>query len=360
MIALPIRPNELSNAEHYSSTSDRNAFQTDGDRAARDYVVSSLNASGETDRSLSQGKRVFVDPSQILLQENTCLQGSQTVVTHASILALTCCGIPQKICSLDGECRSCGRCEEVSFCRRCNTWLCGTCWTRWHGLPQDVPAIMGTGHNSRDLQLSVFEEVAKHFDGPTSRTPWLDLSNGPNATYVLENYDLIRFVLARSPPPCLKERTPKLVSFTGYSGSGKSTILRMLVEQRFRLMMEKVHNNASLRAGMSPSSDLQRTVGIRVHIESETSHLQDPIIYADCEGFGHKSRNASSTNDVQEPSAEIGLEYVLTKKVLARTCGDFHDAIECVLEQVYPMLLYICSEVLVFVTKCDTMDVKYA
>lgn len=195
-------------------------------------------------------------------------------------------------------------------------------------------------------------------------TTWFGVAKDSSDQPVFQNYGRYAAIMADSDTGQHQLRFPELVSFIGQTGAGKSTIVKMLIDQQERKWPQ--HRPFSSPVVGSVKSEHVPTSGdVHLYSDPRTFNEEYPMLYADCEGLeggetlpmSVQHRDASVSVEENQPNAE--LRRRLKKTRIAQ--GTQHsirwaDSPEKAKRQyavteLYPRLLYTFSNVIVFVLR---------
>ncbi|KAF5585028.1 phospholipase A I [Fusarium subglutinans] len=193
-------------------------------------------------------------------------------------------------------CRECEECPAIWYCKECRA-LCDECWFSRGPHKRKSPAHQRITLN----QFKLFERIldpdsstldSQHRDDDDSLWFSVDGDTGSLEPREFPRFGAIvsehqRQHSPQSPP------YPRLVSFVGKTGEGKSAIIRLLIEHlwdetaRRRMITLDVPTKAPV---VGPRQRSIPTSG-DVHLYYDTLMDEDeavgrPLLYADCEGFG--------------------------------------------------------------------------
>lgn len=162
-------------------------------------------------------------------------------------------------------------------------------------------------------------------------------------------------------------RFPQLVSFIGQTGAGKSTLVRMLIDQQERELVSAGMWGFPSPVVGSVSNDNAPTSG-DVHLYSDPATYLGrlPILYADCEGLeggentplGVRYRETDSTKTRKRSESNADQYYKRRHRVMRGPPRDIAWANspetrkrQYAVTELYPRLLYTFSDVIVFVLR---------
>jgi hypothetical protein len=156
----------------------------------------------------------------------------------------------QRDTSLEGiHRRTCEDClkenPRIYTCANCGVDFCDLCWDKQ--LPHRLkrPGQDGLQHEKADpLVVKRLKEIlspsANHDDQQMLHveyidTTWFGMGRNKQNLPVLQDYGRYSAIMADSNTQEFKDRFPHLVSFIGQTGAGKSTLIKMLIDQQERL-----------------------------------------------------------------------------------------------------------------------------
>lgn len=149
-------------------------------------------------------------------------------------------------------------------------------------------------------------------------------------------------------------RTPGIVSFVGDTGAGKSTLVKLLIDIR----------SSDTRPFQTPvvgsSTSIQPTSeDVNLYADPSTANTDTPIVFADCEGLlgGDRAPLAATVkqklyNTFTSPSQMFNLVSKRGNTICEREImWPENRSRQFAVKDLYPRLLYIFSDVVVFVVK---------
>lgn len=156
------------------------------------------------------------------------------------------------------------------------------------------------------------------------------------------------------------KRTPSLVSFVGQTGSGKSTLIKLMIDLAFRRGSQNERNQTPVvgaRGAHLPSSE-----DVHLFLQPRMSETQSPLLLADCEGLEGGEREPIGARLKFQRRAEVEAEYqsgaklakglktVVEKKLTWATSVSTQSR-EFAVTNLYPRLLFTFSDAIVFVLR---------
>jgi energy-coupling factor transporter ATP-binding protein EcfA2 len=199
-------------------------------------------------------------------------------------------------------------------------------------------------------------------------TTWFGIARDANDLPIFQDYGRYATIIANSSTGEYKVRYPQLVSFIGQTGAGKSTIVKMLIDQQERVFGSR-HSSAfpSPVVGSVRNENVPTSGDVHLYGDPNTYLGQYPMLYADCEGLeGGENMpiSAQYCNGSIAPSSRKRTDSNTDRKrhKIARvTRGTQRDITwaDCpekqkrqyAVTELYPRLLYTFSDVIVFVLR---------
>jgi energy-coupling factor transporter ATP-binding protein EcfA2 len=268
---------------------------------------------------------------------------------------------------------------KTLFCAVCNTNFCDACWSQWMLHQEGHVGPDGRPHEPSDLDVvyRLKETFSPPNDQPTQRklheedqdTTWFSVERHEGELPELCGHGRYAVLMANGPAGGFA-RHPQLVSFIGQTGAGKSTLIKILIEQKAGLG----NNGAAQAARRAPipgsvNNDNTPTSGdVHLYADPATFLDQTPMLYADCEGLegGEATpisvavRTNTSDQDqipghkrLKKRNKQYARAFATRDKIrhqLDWARGDpERQKREFAVAELYPRLLYTFSDVIVFV-----------
>ncbi|KAI4668760.1 uncharacterized protein J4E78_002588 [Alternaria triticimaculans] len=201
-------------------------------------------------------------------------------------------------------------------------------------------------------------------------TTWFGMVRNSQNSPAFQDYGRYSAIMADSNSGEYKYRFPQLVSFIGQTGAGKSTLIKMLIDQQERMSQPRNWSLPSPVAGTSANSNVPTSGDVHLYSDPSTYNTEYPLLYADCEGLegGENTPMAAQyRSSATAPQKEKGREDVAlgehrkrrkVTKSLHSTQRDIKWANspdkskrQYAVTELYPRLLYTFSDVIVFVLR---------
>lgn len=288
------------------------------------------------------------------------------------------------------QCDSCegtGRQKNCQswYCQFCNAIFCEECWPQQvaHKDKRNGRNLPGPPHARTDL--AVFYRLRRTFDAAGDvaaqrqrhaddvDTTWFSvgLEEGDGGLPILYAHDRYADLMALNPAENTT-RYPALVSFVGQTGAGKSSLLKILIDQKANLVDDRF--KAACRTpvpGYATANNLNAPTTGDVHLYADPATFlgQHPILYADCEGLDagnavpvavtvqQESISESTSSDPRQPQGRAQ-EFIqifaprVCRRELTWAANDPERQTRAFqVSQLYPRILYTFSEVIVFVLR---------
>jgi energy-coupling factor transporter ATP-binding protein EcfA2 len=284
----------------------------------------------------------------------------------------------------DMQLRVCESCEmaksPVWDCSYCDMNFCDDCWNKQgphkagrtgpDGLPHEKadPTIVKRLQEILTPPQDHSEQQTLHIEDED--TTWFGMVRNSQNSPAFQDYGRYSAIMADSNSGEFKFRYPQLVSFIGQTGAGKSTLIKMLIDQQERTHLPRDWTLPSPVAGTSVNSSVPTSGDVHLYSDPSTYSSECPMLYADCEGLegGENIPMAAQyCNGTLAPQKEKGRvdhtqrEHRARRKVsksLHSTQRDIQWANspekskrQYAVTELYPRLLYTFSDVIVFVLR---------
>jgi energy-coupling factor transporter ATP-binding protein EcfA2 len=190
-------------------------------------------------------------------------------------------------------CENC-ECEKTPIwnCSYCDMNFCDQCWgkqgphkagrTGPDGLPHEKanPTIVRRLKDILTPPKDPGQQQNLHIEDED--TTWFGLGRDNPSRPVFQDYGRYSAIMADSNSGEYKFRYPQLVSFIGQTGAGKSTLIKMLIDQQERKLRPRDWGFPSPIAG---SGNIPTSGDVHLYSDPSTYVAEYPMLYADCEGL---------------------------------------------------------------------------
>jgi energy-coupling factor transporter ATP-binding protein EcfA2 len=272
----------------------------------------------------------------------------------------------------------CEVCEKANvhtyYCVNCDGSFCDECWDqeRPHRLGKRGPD--GLPHEKADSR--VVNRLKETFTPPSDPkvqekmhmddedTTWFGIARDAMNMPILQDYGRYATLMAGTATgECF--RYPQLVSFIGQTGAGKSTLVKLLIEQqRANMNPPKSVPFPTPVVGSMLHDNVPTSGDVHLYADPSTAFGSYPMLYADCEGLdggenspiGVRHRDPGDMKKHKDYNPETGR---LTKKRWTIARGAQRDIAwanspetqkrQYAVTELYPRLLYTFSDAIVFV-----------
>lgn len=174
--------------------------------------------------------------------------------------------------------------------------FCDTCWHMQgphkpgrkgpDGLPHEKadPNIVKRLKEILNPPTDLAEQQSLHVEDED--TAWFGVGRDSTGRSILEDFGRYATIMADSNTGEYRLRYPRLVSFIGQTGAGKSTLIKMLIDQQ-----ERLQSCYQKKAFPSPVAGSIRNENVPtsgdVHLYADPKHYfgEHPLLFADCEGL---------------------------------------------------------------------------
>lgn len=276
----------------------------------------------------------------------------------------------------DSQPKVCENCDvpkvPIWNCSYCDMNFCDDCWGRQgphkpgrtgpDGLPHEKanPTIVRRLKDILTPPRDHGEQQTLHTEDED--TTWFGLSRDYLDRPVFQDYGRYSAIMADSNSGEYKFRYPQLVSFIGQTGAGKSTLIKMLIDQQQR----EYHTGDSVLpspvAGSLANGSVPTSGDVHLYSDPRSYAAEYPMLYADCEGLegGENTpmatqyrQNASSTHPSKDRSKrrKVSKNTHCTQRDIKWANSPDKQKRQYAVEELYPRLLYTFSDVIVFVLR---------
>lgn len=272
------------------------------------------------------------------------------------------------------QAKLCDACELAKtplwLCSYCDIDFCDDCWDKQPQHREGRVAPDGLPHEKADSAIAkrLKDILRPSTDRHTKRTQtdvdedtkWFGLGRNSQNVPVFQDYGLFSTIMAESDTGQFKSRYPSIVSFIGQTGTGKSTLIKMLIDQQKRRDSSNDWTLPSPELGIPATDGMPTSSDVHLYSDPRTYATEYPILYADCEGLTRETSSPSVRSLSQEDSAktsnapESHRRRLMTKRlrIVPRNI-EWADANtsrrQYAVTELYPRLLYTFSDVVVFV-----------
>jgi energy-coupling factor transporter ATP-binding protein EcfA2 len=258
--------------------------------------------------------------------------------------------------------------------------FCDDCWVKQgphkagrtgpDGLPHEKanPAIVKRLQGILTPPQEHTEQQILHMEDED--TTWFGMVRNSQNSPAFQDYGRYSAIMADSNSGEYKSRYPQLVSFIGQTGAGKSTLIKMLIDQQERVDGPQEGILPSPVAGTSANSNIPTSGDVHLYSDPRTYNTEYPLLYADCEGLqggenvpmaaqyrnrgtapqGERLRDDIASGE-HRPRRKVTKAFHSTQRDIkwANTPDTLRR--EYAVTQLYPRLLYTFSDVIVFVLR---------
>jgi hypothetical protein len=193
-------------------------------------------------------------------------------------------------------CEACGRqLPDASYCESCDAVFCDACWDAQIPHRKGKKGLTGVAHEKANFTIAKrLENILTPTSDPIQQqklhqddieTAWFGVvRDGSSAKPGLHDYGRYQWLMQASFSGSFAERWPQLVSFIGQTGDGKSTLIKMLIDQQLQAVDSKDEPFPTPVVGAIDSSN-PTSGDVHLYADPRTFHEQFPILFADSEGL---------------------------------------------------------------------------
>lgn len=273
--------------------------------------------------------------------------------------------------------KTCEVCEELKpcvwNCANCGMDFCDVCWGRQaqhkpgrtgpDGLPHEKadPTIVERLKSILTPPKEQTEQQMLHLDDED--TTWFGMARSSLNRPIFQDYGRYSAMMADCNTGEYKLRFPQLVSFIGQTGAGKSTLIKMLIDQQERRHRTEERLFPSPVVGSLSNENIPTSGDVHLYSDPATCYGEFPMLYADCEGLeGGEHLPVSAQycsaptlhkeKDNQKPKRrKISKGRHPTQRDIEWADSFEKQKRQYAVTELYPRLLYTFSDVIVFVLR---------
>lgn len=278
--------------------------------------------------------------------------------------------------------RPCEGCKcanlKTFFCVNCDSSFCDECWQKERPHQKGKLGPDGLPHEKADpVVVNRLKETFAPSDNPVIQnklhlededTTWFGIARDEYDIPTFQDHGRFAELMINSAGnDCV--RYPQLVSFIGQAGAGKSTLIKMLIEQqRANGGRTAVQLFPTPIPGSVTNDNIATSGDVHLYADPATYMGPIPLLYADCEGLeggeqipiANRHREGTDKSHgrkhTDSPSHEGRKGVKKRFKMLRETGRDIAWATspetrkrQYAVTELYPRLLYTFSDVIVFV-----------
>lgn len=274
-------------------------------------------------------------------------------------------------------CESCDlEAPLIWYCSYCGMDFCDPCWGRAgphkpgrvgpDGLPHEKanPTIVESLKDILNPPNDAASQKTLHLED--ENTKWFGIAKDEQNRPMFQDYGRYAAIMAESNTGDLQSRFPQFVSFIGQTGAGKSTLIKMLVDQQERLHGSRERGFPSPVVGSVTHGNVPTSGDVHLYSDPSTYASEYPMLLADCEGLeggenvpiSAQYLDKSSTTQENEKKDDAFKPKKLSASPLNPIRRELKWATSPELSkrqygvtELFPRLLYSFSDVIVFVLR---------
>ncbi|XP_014554875.1 hypothetical protein COCVIDRAFT_39346 [Bipolaris victoriae FI3] len=270
--------------------------------------------------------------------------------------------------------------QPIWNCSYCDMNFCDDCWGKQgphklgrkgpDGLPHEKanPTIVQRLKDILAPPQDYHEQQILHVEDED--TTWFGLARDNHNKSILDDRGRYAAIMADSNTDEYQFRYPQIVSFIGQTGAGKSTLIKMLIDQQERIHGSREWAFPSPVVGSMTNSNIPTSCDVHLYSDPTTYLSEHPMLFADCEGLeggentpisAQYREKASHTSEERGKGREMRREHPKLQQItrgLNRTRREIKWANspektkrQYAVTEFYPRLLYTFSDVIVFVLR---------
>jgi energy-coupling factor transporter ATP-binding protein EcfA2 len=196
---------------------------------------------------------------------------------------------------------------------------------------------------------------------------WFGIGHDDAERPVFRDYGQYATIIGDTTTGEFQTRYPRLVSFVGQTGAGKSTLVKMLIDQQVRSVDPTWELYAPTPVVAAPGHDHTPTsADVHLYPDPSTCYGKFPILYADCEGLEggenppvgaqHRGSATGRARHRTEPStikrhASVAKVAGGSQRIIKWASSPETRKRQYAVSELYPRLLYTFSDAVVFVLR---------
>jgi energy-coupling factor transporter ATP-binding protein EcfA2 len=278
----------------------------------------------------------------------------------------------------DPPCEACERHNlRVFYCVNCDGHFCSSCWAKERAHKPGKLGPDGLPHEKADSE--VVSRLKATFNPPSDPgiqermhlddedTTWFGIARDATGRPIFQDYGRYSTLIANSASGAYRTRFPRLVSFIGQTGAGKSTLVKMLIERQSYGIdaPEKSRLFPCPIVGSARNDSVPTSGDVHLYADPSTCFTIFPTLYADCEGLeggenipiGSRYRGAEAgilrkrDDSSLDPNREKKRRRLSLgqQRPIAWADSPTKQKRQYGVTELYPRLLYTFSDVVVFV-----------
>ncbi|KAI8626701.1 hypothetical protein F5Y19DRAFT_445247 [Xylariaceae sp. FL1651] len=253
------------------------------------------------------------------------------------------------------ESDSCVRCGKDAasgwICTRCDdAFCCDQCWNSWdpHKKEAKRPSRFARKTHEkvhRDVFYRLTRIFAQHqtkerqfLHEQEAKAKWFGIYRDYGDNICFGDTNRFRVIMNEGLTAEHPEQFPSLVSFIGQTGSGKSTVINLLMT---------LTDDTILGPVSGCSGDPSPTTGdVHLYADPDTHKTRSPLLFADCEGLEGGDQTPIALRSVKDLDVFRKRDHIVERIPWAE-----HRKRDAVVVDLFPKLLYTFSDVVAYTLK---------